>query len=265
MPNLTPHRAVYDLSLDDASDRAGISAIDGRIVYDISGSRCEGYTSTFRLVMRVFDTRGSSQVTDLQSSSFELNGEYNFTVRTFANGTAIEDTLGVAVHGQDSIEVNLKRPDEEEVSIEGPALFPTEHTAAILATARAGEHLLEASTFDGSEDAKVSFPTLTVIGSQIDGAAAEKTVHEPQTEMKRGVDDAVEVAKIDAKRAWPVSVSYYSSNTPMEESEPEYQISFILYENGISRRLKMDYGEFAVDGALRNLEFHDPSPACPAD
>ncbi|WP_321337683.1 cell envelope integrity EipB family protein [Breoghania sp.] len=263
--DLVPHRAVYDLSLDHASDRAGISGVDGRIVYDISGSRCEGYTSTFRLVMRIFDTQGKSQLSDLQSSAFELDGEYNFTVRTFANGAPIEDTLGVAVHGEDSIEVTLKRPEEEAVSIEGKALFPTEHTSAILATARAGEHLLQASAFDGSEDGKVSFPTLTVIGAPIKEPAQDKAAGDPGEQNARAMDDPAEVAKIDGKRAWPVTVSYYSANTRMEESEPEYQVSFMLYENGITRRLRMDYGEFAVAGALKSLELHDPAPACPTD
>ena len=41
-PKLLPHRAVYDLSLEQASDRSGINGITGRMVYEFAGSSCEG-------------------------------------------------------------------------------------------------------------------------------------------------------------------------------------------------------------------------------
>ncbi len=50
VPMLQPHRAVYDLSLDNASDRSDITGITGRMVYEFNGSACEGYTVKFRFV-----------------------------------------------------------------------------------------------------------------------------------------------------------------------------------------------------------------------
>jgi hypothetical protein len=35
---LAPHRAVYDVALKDASDRSGITGMNGRIVYEFQGS-----------------------------------------------------------------------------------------------------------------------------------------------------------------------------------------------------------------------------------
>ena len=57
---LAPHRAVYDLALDKASDRSGITGITGRMVYEFNGSACEGYTVTFRFVTRI-DTGDTTQ------------------------------------------------------------------------------------------------------------------------------------------------------------------------------------------------------------
>ena len=37
-PILAPHRAVYDLVLNKASDRSGITGITGRMVYEFNGS-----------------------------------------------------------------------------------------------------------------------------------------------------------------------------------------------------------------------------------
>ena len=45
---LMQHRAVYDLVLARASERSGITGIDGRMVYELRGSACEGYAVRFR-------------------------------------------------------------------------------------------------------------------------------------------------------------------------------------------------------------------------
>jgi hypothetical protein len=39
-------------------------------------------------------------------------------------------------------------------------------------------------------------------------------------------------------------------------------VSFDLYENGISRDLKLDYGDFILKGELKSLEVQAPT-ACP--
>ena len=42
------HRAVYDLSLGKSERAGGPSSVRGRIVYEFSGSACEGYVTNFR-------------------------------------------------------------------------------------------------------------------------------------------------------------------------------------------------------------------------
>ena len=50
---------------------------------------------------------------------------------------------------------------------------------------------------------------------------------------------------------WPVTLSYF--NAGRGEQTPVYVISFELYENGVSRALKLDYGEFALKGESTQL------------
>ena len=38
------------------------------------------------------------------------------------------------------------------------------------------------------------------------------------------------------------------------EEKPSYELSFIVYENGITRRMKLDYGDFALKGKLVRLD-----------
>jgi len=38
-------------------------------------------------------------------------------------------------------------------------------------------------------------------------------------------------------------------------------MSFVLYDNGVSRTLKLSYGDFSLKGELKSIEFLK-SPAC---
>ena len=65
-----PHRAVYDLELDSSSERSGIEAMYGRMVYEFNGSPCSGYTVGFRFVTQL-DTGRSVRLTDQQTTTYE--------------------------------------------------------------------------------------------------------------------------------------------------------------------------------------------------
>ena len=40
---------------------------------------------------------------------------------------------------------------------------------------------------------------------------------------------------------------------------PVYELAFLMFENGVSRKLYIDYGEFALQGELTEITFHEPS------
>ena len=42
---------------------------------------------------------------------------------------------------------------------------------------------------------------------------------------------------------------------------PSYRINFKMYRNGVTRDLKMDYGDFSMTGKLVNLQLFD-MPKC---
>ena len=65
--------------------------------------------------------------------------------------------------------------------------------------------------------------------------------------------------------SWPVSVGYFSDEEKKEglgEELPTYQVSFTLYENGVTNDLVMDYGDYALSGRLQTIEPLEPE-ACP--
>ena len=65
---LTPHRAVYEMTLDEARSASGITGIDGRMVFEFTGSECDGYTLNMRMVTQMTDSQGQTNLTDLPRS-----------------------------------------------------------------------------------------------------------------------------------------------------------------------------------------------------
>jgi hypothetical protein len=62
---------------------------------------------------------------------------------------------------------------------------------------------------------------------------------------------------------WPVTISYFDRAAKDKDGEqtPVYAITFELYENGVSRALVLDYGDFVLTGEMTSLELHDKDGA----
>lgn len=95
---LVPHRAVYDLTLDRADEKSGISGLTGRMVYEFNGSACEGYTTNFRFVTRIDMDEQPQRVTDQQTTTFESgNGkDFRFVNKTFVDKELVKEVRGDA-------------------------------------------------------------------------------------------------------------------------------------------------------------------------
>jgi hypothetical protein len=60
-----------------------------------------------------------------------------------------------------------------------------------------------------------------------------------------------------------VTISYFdrAAKDKDGEQQPVYAITFELYENGVSRALLLDYGDFVLTGEMTSLELKD-TKAC---
>ena len=243
---LIPHRAVYDLALENASDRSGITGMSGRMVYEFNSSACDGYTVTFRFVTKI-DTPDVSRVTDQQTTTYEDGDGKNFTfvTRSFVDQALDKELKGSARLAQNATQVALEKPEPQKLSLE-TTQFPTQHLLELLAKARAGETFYETTIYDGSEDGDKVMTTTVVIGR---GAPA-----------KTNDPEAKAIAPIAKDSFWPVDIAYFdlSDNQADGEELPSYRISFKLHESGVTRDLLMDYGDFSMTGTLVDLSMFDP-------
>ena len=226
------HQALYELSLVKSRGANAVNAARGRILYNFTGSACEGYTSEFRQVSELNSGEGKSTLSDLRSTSWE-DGEgksYRFKIDTRMNDSASPPVDGLAERVGDHITVKLKQPVTKTFNLEGNVVFPTEQIHKIIDTARAGKSLLELSVYDGSDNGEKVYNTLTIIGQPIPG---DRSIASP--------DPSTANDTMKALTRWPVTVSYYDRDARARDGEqtPVYAMSFELFENGVSRQLKI--------------------------
>src|SRR5215831_11455552 len=166
---LASHRAIYDLKLADVRGRRQLSAVQGRIVYDFSGSACEGYALQFRQVTELDNGEGKVVVSDLRSATWEEGAakNYRFNFQNYLSEQLVDSVDGRAERGSQAIAVNLVEPSHKKFDLDAAVVFPTEHIRRIVQAARAGQTVLELPVYDGSETGEKLYDTLTVIGQEI--------------------------------------------------------------------------------------------------
>lgn len=236
---LVPHRAVYDIQLKQASERSGIEGMRGRMVYEFNGSECQGYTTNFRFVTRI-DTGEQIRVTDQQSMTFEdiAAGKFRFETKSFTDDQMDKDVSGAAADENGKVLIELEGPAPRAVEL-ADSRFPAEHMIEVIENARKGKALFEARIFDGSEDGDKSYLTTTVVGPLRKPTASEAS------DKSAGI--------VASQAYWPVSIAYFDEKAAGDVL-PIYTQSFKLYENGVSRDLTLDYGDFVLTGTLTKLE-----------
>ena len=241
------HQALYELKLVKSRGTNAISSARGRILYNFSGSACEGYTSEFRQVSELDSGEGKRTLSDLRSTSWE-DGDgksYRFKISTRMNDADSNPIDGMAERSGDHITVKLRQPEAKTFTLDGTTVFPTEQIQRIIAAARAGKSVLTLSVYDGSDNGEKVYNTLSVIGQPIPGDRSIATP-DPST-----ANDAMK-----SLTRWPVTVSYYDRDAKARDGEqtPVYAMSFELYENGVSRALVLDYNDFVISGALGKFD-----------
>ena len=107
---------------------------------------------------------------------------------------------------------------------------------------RAGGNTFAVKVYDGSDNGKRIYDTLALVGHRIEPGQGTNT--------EAAAAGNPELAKLPR---WPMTISYFTPGTG--DRTPVYTISFELYENGVSRALKLDYGDLPSRASSRASSF----------
>lgn len=238
---LAPHRAVYDLSLLRSGGSGGLESARGRIAIELGGDACEGYTTKFRQVTILESNEAGPRTIDTRTTTYEAGDGAALRFKTASRDGRSDDAVdGEASLRDGTLSIRLRLPRSETLRVAAQPVFPSAHMKRLIAAGRTGQSALAVQVFDGSDDGKKVYDTYAVIGRRIEPGAG------------RDLEPAAAQDALARLPRWPVSISYYKADAG--DQTPVYTLSFELYENGVSRALKLDYGDFVLKGDLQGLE-----------
>lgn len=240
-PAVAPHAASYELSLHPSARGGEVAAIKGKLDVRLVRS-CDGWQLENSLGFRMLTEDGASLEHLAHLSGFEEldGGEFVFNTRTWEDRELVERIAGVARRGTHSAQVRYSLPKATQEVLPPDTIFPGQHLEQILAAARAGERSLMRTVFDGSS-ANNPFQISGWFGSPREAGAKAPPALAGHT-------------------AWPVRLAYYPAKAV--EPQAQFEMSVLLYDNGVAGDMVYDYGAFAIDVRLSELELL-PVPECP--
>lgn len=244
--NIRAHRAVYDLKLERSSEGSNVSGADGRMVMELTGSACEGWSTSFRRVMELRPAEGDTQLFDNQVASWESGDGQSLQLndKQFINNRLEAETRLKADMDADRSKGGkgvIDEPKAEQFDLPSGVLFPMAHQKRIMEAAERGETRDVSILYDGASGSKI-YKVISFIGKR----------KEPGTD--KTADKVLQTLP-----SWPLSVTFYEYDAKQTTSEelPSYQMSFPIYENGVAGTLTIDYGDYVLSGKLASLELLD--------
>lgn len=253
--HFAPHRAVYDITLTKSASGSGVAGMTGRMVYELTGSACEGYTQNMRFVTRMSSQDGTETINDLRNSSWEeaAGKRLRFSTTQYTNDVVVEFSQGDAKRdtATATANVDLVKPAKSKFQLPANTYFPMQHAEELIRAARSGTKFVSANVYDGSEKGTKVYLTSAVIGKPLSAGAVKDSA---------ALKDAGRLATL---RSWPMSISYFETGQDKKDAPPTYELTYDFYENGVTSDLAIDYGEFAIKGELKQLTFL-PESACGA-
>lgn len=246
-----PHEALYNLALDSARAASGVVAANGAMFYKW-GETCDGWTLEQRFHLRI--SYAEQDATEISSTlvTFESKDglRYRFNERRLRNGELDAEIRGEA-HldgpGKGGI-AEFTKPQAATLRLRPGVLFPTAHTLALIAAAEAHQQFISRYVFDGSEVENAG-EISAFIGAPLmpPGPHAPKPLSDPLLQHK----------------SWPMRLAFFpaTDSGASDQTEPDYELSMRLLDNGVSQDMKLDYSDYVIGATLSDIK-PLPRPGC---
>lgn len=238
---VAPHTASYRLSLHASARGGEVAAVQGRLDVRLALS-CDGWELEHSLGFRMLTEDGASLEHLAHLNGFEERdgSGYVFNTRTWEDRELVERIAGVVRRGTHATQVRYALPEPAEQALPPDTIFPGQHLEELLAAARAGKRSLMRTVFDGST-ANNPFQISGWFGSP-----------------RPAGEDALPA--LAGHTAWPLRLAYYPAQAV--EPQAQFEMSVLLFDNGVAADMVYDYGGFAIDVQLVDLEMLSV-PVCP--
>ena len=247
---MVAHRAAYRLTLDRARDNSDIAQAEGAMLYEVVDA-CDGWATRQRFSLTLTNRDGQDVQTASDYSTYETKDgrSIRFSLTQTSQGAVSQRIMGEAEVTPEGGRVRYTEPTAKEEPLPPGTLLPMLHTVRSLAAARGGTRLLVVPLFDGTSPDGAQ-DTTTVISGWQPPQAGGTSAAPPATPPAGARFPAL--AMLGSAR---MRVAFFDRNAANAggASAPDYEVGLRYFENGVADDLKMDFGEFSVDGRMQEL------------
>jgi hypothetical protein len=242
---MAAHRAAYRLTLDRTRDSGPIVQAEGAMLFEVVDA-CEAWAVRQRFTLVVEDRDGNAIETSSDYTTLEAKDgtRLRFSLTQITEGAVTSRVAGTAELTPAGGTIRYTEPGTVEEPLPPGTMLPMIHTIRSLAAARAGQRLLIGPLFDGTSEDGAQDTTTIISGGWI----------APQPNAAFPL-----LATLGSAR---MRIAFFDRDPTAQgggAATPTYEVSLRYYENGVADELKMDFGEFQVDGRLMELQ-EIPSP-----
>jgi len=234
---IAPHRALYSMNLGSTRTDSGVIDASGTMDYEW-GETCDGWTieQRYRLKMHYAESRD----VDIDSSFVTWESKdglrYRFNQRQTRNGELDQEIRGEARldgSGKGGV-AEFTKPRPHTLKLAPGVLFPSAHTILLIDLAREGKTFVSRQVFDGAADEN-AVQVSAVIGT------------------KAAVDPAsARLSPLLDRPGWYIRLAFFPVDARAEQ--PDYELGMRLLDNGVSRDMVIDYGDYSIRAKLDDIE-----------
>jgi hypothetical protein len=241
---IAPHRALYGMTLGAVRNDSSVADARGAMFYQW-GETCDGWTieQRYRLKLRYAGSGDADILSKFVTWESKDGLRYRFNQTETKKGNADEKIRGEAQldgAGRGGV-AHFSRPRPATMRLPPGTLFPSAHTILLIDKARAGADFVSRQVFDGSAEENAVEVSAFVGG-------------------RHGADPAAATLDPLLRRpGWRVRLAFFPADADAEQ--PDYELGMVLLDNGVSRDMAIDYGDYTINATLGQIESL-PKPVC---
>jgi len=234
---LASHRALYKMTLANATRGSGVSGAKGSMIYSFKDN-CEGWTSETNVKLKLLYAEGGEVNTTWSFASWEAKDgkSYRFRIRHTRDGAVVEKLKGTVKRSEPdgAATAEFSSPKDKLIRLPGGTLFPTRHLIDLIAAGEGGKPLFSRTVFDGAS-LDNPYEISAVIGK-------DKGVGSARAKAARAKIAAAGLGEMPARH---VRMAFFASRS--KKPEPEFELGVDYRPDGVARMIHQDFGTFAID------------------
>ena len=232
--DLVPHQAIYRMQISETSPTSRFNGMTGAAVSLIERN-CEGWVVNEQIVMTMSTVAGGAIDREMQFKAHEsLDGRtFSFESHSVTNGEAESFSGSARRQENGKAEAEFVTPRPFEMNLPSGTHFYVGMTQWMIDLAKSGARTGETYSFDGTDDKGPQKVTAFIL---------------PDHGAGPGISGD---ATLLSAKAWEVRLAFFKTDT--QASQPEFEMSLRLLENGIITRFKLVFDDMVIDQILEDV------------